>query len=584
MAEERVQRRLAAILAADMVGYSRLMEADETGTITRQKAHRAELIDPEIATHGGRIVKTTGDGVLVEFPSVVDATDCAVAIQRAMAEREVEVSENRRIQYRIGINLGDIVIDGDDIFGDGVNIAARLEGLAEPGGVCISDMVHQSVAGKLDLAFEDLGEQQVKNITKPVRAYRVTIDQTPAVSSAVPPGLPDKPSIAVLPFDNLSDDPQQEYFSDGMAEDLITDISSISGLFVIARNSSFAFKGQAIDVIEVAAKLGVKHILEGSVRKMGTKLRVNAQLIDAASGGHIWAQRYDGDMEDIFEFQDNIREQIVAALRVSLTLTDKAFAERKPTNSFEAYDLFLKGRSNFYHFTPEHLLEAIKCLEEAIEIDPNFGDAYGFLSFCHWYGWIDMWPGFDDTLDRAHELAERGVALDGTSAIALTRLGWVQTWMRRYDQAVTNSEKAIALAPNNAEVYANYGDVLNYWGNPERGLEMVEKAFSLDTFHPPNWEMYAGISHLLMRHYDKAVARFSRSIEQSPIYVHSHECLAWAYVELDRLDDARDSIKTVLEIKPNFTVQEAARIMPYRRDEDRNRALDALRKAGLPEG
>jgi adenylate cyclase len=589
MAKERVQRRLAAIMAADVVGYSRLMEANEEETRARLIGLYAELFNPRIAADGGRIVKTMGDGILVEFPSVVDGVRNALSLQGAMRRRNTDIPEEIRIEFRVGVNLGDVIIEGDDIHGDGVNIAARLEGLCEPGEVYVSGEVHDQVAGKLEASFENLGEQTVKNIAKPVRIYRVSEEvkiavkpepQTPDTSSP----NHDKPSIAVLPFDNMSNDPEQEYFSDGMAEDLITDISKISGVSVTARNSSFAFKGQSIDVMEIAKKLRVKHIVEGSVRKMGDRLRINAQLIDGTDGRHIWAERYDGNMAEIFEFQDDIRKQIVAALQVSLTPTDKVFAERKPTDSFEAYDLFLKGRSNFYHFTPEHLLEAIMCLEEAIEIDPKFGDAYGYLSFCHWYGWIDMWPGFDDTLDRAHELAEMGVALDGTSAIALTRLGWVQTWMRRYDQAVTNSEKAIALAPNNAEVYANYGDVLNYWGNPERGLEMVEKAFSLDTFHPPNWEMYAGISHLLMRQYDKAVTRFSRSIEQSPIYVHSHECLAWAYVELDRLDDARDSIKTVLEIKPNFTVQEAERIMPYRLDEDRNRALDALRKAGLPEG
>ena len=588
MAEERVQRRLAAILAADMVGYSRLMEADETGTITRQKAHRAELIDPEIATHGGRIVKTTGDGMLVEFPSVVDATECAVAIQRAIAEREAEIGAERRIQYRIGINLGDIVIDGDDILGDGVNIAARLEGLAEPGGVCLSDMVHQSVVGKLDVAFEDLGEQQVKNIAKPVRVYSVLLgpgaDAMPQSRTADALPARDKPSIAVLPFDNMSGDPEQEYFSDGMSEDLITDISNISGLFVIARNSSFAFKGQAIDVKEVAAKLGVKHILEGSVRKMGTKLRINAQLIDAATGGHIWAQRFDGDMEDIFEFQDAIREQIVSALQVSLTPTDKKLTERKPTDSAAAYDLFLKGRASYHRYTPEDLNEAINCLEEAIEIDPNFADAYGYLSYCHIWGWAVMLPGFDDPLERANELAEKGVALDGASAIALSRLSWIQIFLRRHDQAIANLEKAIALAPNNADVNATFGQVLNYCGNPERALKMMEKAFSIEMFVPPNWEYQVGCSHLLLRRYDEALVRFNRAIERAPKFAPAYLHLAWACVELDRLDDANDAIKAVLEIVPQYTLIEVARIFPYRIDEDRNRYLDNLRKAGLPEG
>jgi TolB-like protein len=433
-----------------------------------------------------------------------------------------------------------------------------------------------------------LGEQTVKNIAKPVRLYRAHLESDSDHASepqATHPQPPDKPSIAVLPFDNMSGDPEQEYFSDGMAEDLITDISKISGLFVIARNSSFAFKGQAIDVKEIAGRLGVKHILEGSVRKMGAKLRVNAQLIDAASGGHIWAERYDGDVADIFEFQDNIREQIVAALQVSLTPTDKALTERKPTDSVEAYDLFLKGRASYYRYTPENLLEARRCLETAIEIDPNFADAYGYLSYCHFFGWSQMSADFDDNLDRASELAERGVALDDASAIALARLGWIQTFLRRYDQAIANLEKAVELAPDNGDVNATFGQALNYWGDPERGLQMQERAFSIDTFGPPNWEFQAGLSHLLLRQYDEALAGFNRAIERAPNFTPAHLVSAWAYVESDRLDDANNAIKTVLEIIPHFTLKGVARIhaFPYRLDEVRDRFLDSLRKAGLPE-
>jgi adenylate cyclase len=588
MAEERTQRRLAAILVADVVGYSRLMEADEDGTRTRLRSLHSELIDPRIAADGGRIVKTMGDGILVEFPSVVDAVRNALAIQGAMRRRNADVTEGARIEFRVGVNIGDVIIEGDDIHGDGVNVAARLEGLCEPGEVYVSGAVYEQAAGKLEASFEDLGEQTVKNIAKPVRVYRACIEhktgagpkpQAPDTSSQ----LQDKPSIAVLPFDNLSDDPQQEYFSDGMAEDLITDISKISGVFVTARNSSFAFKGQTIDVKEVAEKLGVKHILEGSVRKMGSKLRINAQLIDAASGGHIWAERYDGDMENIFEFQDDIREKIVAALQVSLTPTDKVLTERKPTDSVEAYDLFLKGRAIFYNYTPEHFDEAINYLEEAIEIDPNFAVAYSYLAYLHFAGYVQLSPGSENNLKRATELAEKGVALDGTSAVALARLGFIQAWSRRYDQAIANLEKAIALAPNNGEVYASFGQVLNYWGNPERGLEMFEKAFSIDTFVSPVWEMQAGCSHYLLRQYDDAASRFLSAIERSPKYLHAYAYLACTYAELDRLDDARDAIKTALEIAPQYTLKEAARIWPYQIDEVGYRVLDALRKAGLPE-
>ena len=548
-----MERRLAAILAADMVGYSRLMGVDEEGTIERQRIHRTALIDPEIASHGGRIVKTMGDGLLVEFPSVVDAVKCAVAVQAGMTEREAETPDERRIQYRIGINLGDIVIDGDDILGDGVNVAARLESLAEAGGICISDVVHQSVDGKLDLTFADMGAQQVKNIARPVRAFQVLLPGG-TDNVAVELQLPNKPSIAVLPFDNLSGDPEQEYFSDGMAEDLITDLSKLSNLSVAARNSSFSFKGQMPDIKDVVEKLGVAFVLEGSVRKMGDRLRINAQLVDGADGRHIWAERYDGNMAEIFEFQDNIREQIVSALQVSLTPTDKALTERKPTESVEAYDLFLKGRANFYRSTHEDVLEAIKCFEKAIEIDPNFADAYGYMSFSHVFGWVLMWPGFDDNLDLAHKLAERGVALDGTSTIAVMRLGWSQLWLRHYDQATANLEKAIAMAPNNAEVYSTFAQVLNYSGIPEKGLKMIEKAFSIDTFVPPLWEYQMGHSHLLLRQYDQALSRINRSIERAPKFTTNYLFLAWAYVELDRLDDAKETIKKAMEYPPHYSV------------------------------
>jgi TolB-like protein len=589
MAEARVQRRLAAILAADVVGYSRLMEADEELTRARLRSLHAELIEPRIAADGGRIVKAMGDGILVEFPSVVDAVRNALAIQNAMRQRNAETPAEIRIEFRVGVNVGDVIIEGDDIHGDGVNVAARLEGLCEPGEVYISGTVYDQSDGKLEARFEDLGEQAVKNIAKPVRVYRASDESKRAVdrepqATVSSPELPDKPSIAVLPFDNLSNDPDQEYFSDGMAEDLITDISKISGIFVTARNSSFAFKGQTVDVKEIAQKLGVNHIVEGSVRKMGSKLRVNAQLIDAASGGHLWAERYDGDMEDIFQFQDDIRAQIVSALQVNLTPTDKALTERKPTDSAEAYDLYLKGRANFNRYTHENNLEAINCFKDAIEIDPNFADAYGYLSFSYYYGWVLMFPGADKTLDRANELAERGVSLDSTSVIALARLGWMQGWLQHYDQAFLNLGKAIALAPNNAELYANFGNILNYWGDPAGALAMFEKAFSIDPMPPLNWEFQVGHAHFLLRQYDEALARFERVVELAPKASFAFLFLACAYTELDRLDDSKDTITTVLEITPPYTVKEVAKRYPYRSEEVRNRILDDLRKAGLPEG
>jgi adenylate cyclase len=589
MAEGRVQRRLAAILAADVVGYSRLMEANEELTRARLMALHAELIDPRIASDGGRIVKTMGDGVLVEFPSVVDAVRNGLAIQRAMRQRNAEVATENRIEFRIGINIGDVLIEGDDIHGDGVNVAARLEGLCEPSEVYVSGAVYEQAVGKLGASFEDLGEQTVKNIAKPVRVYRaidetkIDIGQEPQ-TAGTSPVISNKPSIAVLPFDNMSNDPDQEYFSDGMAEDLITDISKISGVSVAARNSSFAFKGQAIDIKEIAQKLRVKHVVEGSVRKMGDRLRVNAQLVDGTDGRHIWAERYDGNMAEIFDFQDDIREQIVSALQVSLTPVDQALTARRPTESVEAYDLLLKGREQFYAATHENTLEAVKYLEAAIEIDPNFADAYAYLSYCHFRGWAQMLPGFDDDLVQACELAERGVALDGTSAFAMALLGLIQSRLRQYDQAIANFEKAIALARRNGEVYATYGQVLMFWGNPKRGIEMLEKAFSLETFSPAIWEWQMGHGHLLLRQYDDALTRFHRAIAQAPKFIPTYAYLACAYGELNRIDDARKTIRTVLDFAPGFNRAVVERFLSgYRNDEDRDRLLGAFRKIGLPE-
>jgi adenylate cyclase len=540
MAKTRVQRRLAAILAADVVGYSRLMRADEAETLAQLKALRKELIDPKITEYGGRIVKTTGDGILIEFPSAVDAVQHAIDVQTSMQPRNADLPHERRMEIRIGINVGDVIVEGDDLFGDGVNVAARLEGIAEPGGICISGNAYEQVRDKLQTGFEDLGEQHVKNIDRPVQAYRVSLESdrptkaTDIQSGAAALSPSDKLSIAVLPFDNMSGDPDQEYFSDGMAEDLITDLSKISSLSVAARNSSFSFKGQMPDISEVAEKIGVAFVLEGSVRKMGDRLRINAQLIDGADGRHIWAERYDGNMAEIFEFQDAIREQIVLALEVSLTPADTTLTERNPTDSVEAYDLFLKGRAYLHRHTPELLQEAIKLLEAAIEIDPNFAEAYGNLSLCYFFGWVQMWPGFDENLAKANELAEKGVALDGTSAVALMRFGWIQNWLGRHEQAVANLEKALDLAPNNAEICASFGQILNYWGNPERGQQMLERAFRLEMFVPPSWEFQLGRAHLLQRHYDEAVNGFKRAIEGAPNFVAAHVDLAWAYAELIR--------------------------------------------------
>src|SRR6476620_7031239 len=391
MAQARVERRLAAILAADVAGYSRLMGVDEEGTLATLKAYQSELVYPKIAEHRGRIVKTTGDGALIEFVSAVDAVRCAIDIQRAIAERNVDVSNNRRIEFRIGINIGDVIADdGGDIFGDGVNVAARLESISEPGGICVSSQVQENARGSIDIAFEDLGQQQLKNITQPVRVYRVKLDTTGA-PEAQRPTVPNKPSIAVLPFQNMSGDPEQEYFADGVVEEIITAMSRMRWLFVIARNSSFTYKGRAVDVKQVGRALGVRYVLEGSVRRAANRVRITGQLIDASTGAHLWADRFEGDLEDIFSLQDQVTISVVGAIAPKLEQAEIERAKRKPTESLDAYDYFLRGLAKFYQYGNQlATTEALRLFNSAIELDPDFSLAYSHASHCyaHANGWF----------------------------------------------------------------------------------------------------------------------------------------------------------------------------------------------------
>src|SRR5262245_32013573 len=435
LASERVQRRLTAILAADVAGYSRLMGLDEARTARTLHEHRA-AVDPIVAHHGGRIVKTTGDGVLMEFPSIVAAVDCAVAVQKLMRERNRDVPEERRMLFRIGINLGDVLIDGDDILGDGVNIAARLEGIAEPGGICVSDDVYHQVSGKLDVSFEDMGNQQLKNIARPVHAYRARfVDVPTSRTSASFLPLPDKPSIAVLPFTNMSGDPEQDYFADGMVDDIITALSHFKALFVIARNSSFTYKGRAVDVKQVGRELGVRYVLEGSVRKAANRMRITGQLVDGATGVHLWAERFDGGLGDIFDLQDRVTESVVGAIAPAVEKAEIERAKRKPTESLDAYSLYLRGLAAFYRSEERRANEeALRLFNSAIELDPDFAAAYGRAASCHVAAKINGW--ISDTANEIAEvtrLAQRAVELGKDDAVALAAAGWARSrsWARR---------------------------------------------------------------------------------------------------------------------------------------------------------
>lgn len=568
MAQEREERKLAAILATDMVGYSRLTEADERGTIARQKRHRRELIDPLIASHNGRIVKTTGDGLLVEFASVVDATECAVAFQLAMVEREQDLPNDRRIQYRIGINLGDIIIEGKDILGEGVNVAVRLEGLAEAGGVVISGIVYEIVRSKVDFGFEDLGMQKVKNLVEPIRAFRIVPRDSSGIQ--VSPQLPatgrslsEKPSIAVLPFANPNRDPEQEYFADGITEDLITDLSKVSGLFVIGRNSSFAFKGRTHDTKEIARQLGVQHILEGSVRRSGDRIRINAQLVEAETRGQLWAERFDGDLSDIFSLQDDINEKIVTSLKTHLVPLEVGTSLRQSTQNPKAYDLFLRGRSEYYLYTQSHMANARKYFEQAIEKDPCYAEAYAFLSHCLTTAYVFAWCGADDNLNAAVALAEKSIALDENSALGHARLGWIQGYLDQFDEAIANFERAIVIEPRSAEAYYTYGETMNKRGDPERGLPLLERAFSIDSIVPPSWDFARGHSLVLMRRFENASSLFETVVKRAPQFLPAWVQLARTYSEQDRLEDARETVRIVQELAPQFSLGHAKRMFPY---------------------
>jgi TolB-like protein len=488
LANERVERRLTAILAADVAGYSRLTGLDEEGTHAQLKAHRRALVDPKISEHRGRIVKTTGDGMLVEFASVVDALRCAVEVQRGMAERNAEVPQDKRIEFRVGINVGDIIIIGGDIFEDGVNVAARLEGLAEPGSICVSARVQEDTRNKLDLSFEDAGEQSLKNIDRPVRVYRVRLSgAAPSSRPALP--LPDRPSIAVLPFQNMSGDPEQEYFADGMVEEIITALSRFRNLFVIARNSSFTYKGRAVDVKQVGRELGVRYVVEGSVRKVGNRVRITGQLVDATTGGHLWADRFDGTLEDIFELQDRVTASVVGVIAPRLEQVEIERARRKPTESLDAYDYYLRGKASFHQATNASISEALGLFYRAIELDPEYAAAYGMAAWCYIRRKSNRWMtdpvkeitetarlvrraldlGREDAvalctaghalayvvgdLDQGAVLLDQAVALNPNLSIALNLAGWVKLFLGELDAAIDFQERAIRLSPRDPQIF-----------------------------------------------------------------------------------------------------------------------------------
>ncbi len=583
MSEEGVNRRLTTILAADVVGYSRLMAADEAGTLTSLKALRRELIEPKTAEHHGRVVKLMGDGTLMEFGSVVDAVRFAVDVQRTLAERNAGVPEDRRITYRMGINIGDVIIEGEDIYGDGVNIAARLEGLADPGGICVARNVYNQVKGKVEAGFEDLGEKEVKNIPEPVRVYQVKSaapgnQSGPTPSVALP--LPDKPSIAVLPFTNMSGDPEQEYFSDGITEDVITELSHFRSLFVIARNSAFTYKGRAVNVGDVGRELGVQYVVEGSVRKAGNRVRITAQLVEAATGNHLWAERFDHELDDIFAVQDAVTQAIVAALPGRLDEAAVERARHKPTESLTAYDFLLRGKWR-RNIGGDSDPEARALFEKAIEIDPRCAPAHAWVAFFHTYDVFRWGVAGDAALSQAQSHIEQALAIEGNDAFIHAIASQIYQFQGRYDLGKSHCERALTLNRNDPEVVFSATFTLTYLGDPKAGFELLQRAMRRDPHCPDLYLEALFDAHYLARDYEKAIEAFMRWRDPPP---HMYAELAACYAQAGRMEDARAAAAEFERLRPEgYDFTEAARIhgQMCARPEDREHWLEGYRKAGI---
>jgi adenylate cyclase len=581
------ERRLAAILAADMVGYSRLMEVDERGTLARLKTHRLELIDPAIAKNHGRIIKTTGDGMLVEFRSVADAVQCAAEVQRRMARRNADVSPARWMQFRIGVNLGDVIIEDNDIFGDGVNVAARLEVLAEPGGICVSGAVRDQLGDRLeDIAFEDLGEQSVKNIARPIRVFRVRLDPDPkaapeaAKDAVVAATISKRPSIAVLPLVNMSGDPEQEFFADGLTEDIITELSRFRDLLVISRNSTFVHKGKAVKVQEVAREFGVDFVLEGSVRKAGDRIRVTVQLIDAETDRHVWAERYDRELEDIFAIQDEMTRAIVATLpgRVEAATHDRA--KRKHTDNMAAYECVLAARVLHHRSIREDNAEAQRLLDRAVTLDPNYAHAHAWKACVVGQSWIYGWCADSEAaLQQVATELEIALALDDNDSDVHRILAALNLTRNDYDKAAYHQERALALNPNYDLVVVQQGELLTWLGRPEEGIDWIKKAMRLNPYHPERFWNHLGRACYCAEKYAEAAAAFSRITRPD----HSHHAFqAATFAQMGNAIAAAAHAAEVLKREPKFSVAAYLATQHYKLDVDRRRHEAGLLRAGLP--
>jgi TolB-like protein/Tfp pilus assembly protein PilF len=579
-----LERRLAAILAADVAGYTALMGADEAGTLKRLTGLRQEFLEPLIDKYNGRIVKLMGDGLLVEFASVVDAVACALSWQTGVAGRD------ETLKFRIGINVGDVIVEGEDIHGDGVNVAARLESLADPGGVCLSGDAYRQVRGKIEADFEDLGEREVKNLSEPIRVYSIaSAASAPTVTPSAVASLPrpDKPTIAVLPFMNMSGDVEQEYFADGMVEDIITALSRFRNLFVIARDSSFSYKGKSVKVQTVGRELGVRYVLEGSVRKVGNRVRITGQLIDAATGSHLWADRFDGTLEDVFDLQDQVTASVVGAMAPRLEQAEIERAKRKPTESLDAYDLYLRGLAAVHRWEREANKEALSLFYKAIELDPNFASAYGMAARCYSQRKAGGWS--EDRVREAAEaerLAWQAVNLGKDDALALATAGMALAFVVG-DMNNGNAfiDQALALNPNLAWGWLFSGFVKIWMGEPEVAIERVTRAMQLSPqdFQLFNMQLGNALAHFTAGRYAEALSWAEQAIRGHPNYSFAAGAFAASAALAGQLGEAETAMARIRQLHPQLRISDLMETLPLRRPEDRDKWIDGLRKAGLPE-
>jgi adenylate cyclase len=614
-----MDRKLAAILSADVEGYSRLMSADEAATVRAITEYR-QVIAAAVVRHGGRVVDAPGDNVLAEFASVVEAVESAVEIQRTLEERNAELPPARQMRFRIGINLGDVIVEGPRLYGDGVNIAARLESLADGGGICLSGTAYDQIEGKLPLAYEFLGQHTVKNIARPVRVYRVRLgagtsggalrarrrslwrkNLVAAIAAVVVLGaagwagwrwlgtpesaglpLPDKPSVAVLPFSNLSQDPTQEYFSDGVTEDLINGLSKVSGLFVIARNSVFTYKGRPVKVREVGRDLGVRYVLEGGVQRAGSRVRITAQLVDATTGYHVWAERYDRQVGDIFAVQDEVTQHIVRALAVKLSESERGRLGRAPTGVPEAYDLVLRGHEARRRTTREGNAEARRLFVKALDLDPEYASAYAGLSWTHLQSWQFVWTTDRDSLERARELAEQALALNDNLVDAYRLLGQIYLWQKQHDRAIAQAERAVAIAPNDADGYETLAEILGWSGRADESMRLIRQAMRLNPHYPVFYLWTLGHAFYLTGRRQEAVEAFNSITKQNPNFVPAHAYRAVVLSELGREKEARDAWAKASEISPGASMASLRDRLPYKRASDLDRFLTAMHKVSTP--